>query len=228
MKKSLKYLFPGALLLLVVLACNFSGDTAENSNSGLNLDSGDSGNVDSGDVPTGTSLTITNNSERTVCGMYIALQEATDWGEEQLGTEVVDPGESHAIEASDGTFSVRANDCDGNLIAEDIEFEIDGPTTWEVEEKAVDNVLVPSGEAGTLTVVNNSSDDVCYVFVSPTGSTTWGSDWLGEDTVLGEGDEQTITVGAAVYDLQAADCDGNAVAEQYEVDFSTGQTWTLD
>jgi hypothetical protein len=78
-----------------------------------------------------------------------------------------------------------------------------------------------------LTVVNNSSDDVCYVFVSPAGSSSWGTDWLGESTILGSGDEQAITVGAGQYDLQAADCDGNAIAEQYEVDLSTGQTWTL-
>jgi hypothetical protein len=78
-----------------------------------------------------------------------------------------------------------------------------------------------------LTVVNNASVDVCYVFVSATDATTWGNDWLGESTILDSGATETITVDAGLWDLQAADCDGNAIAEQYDVDLNTGQTWTL-
>jgi hypothetical protein len=50
---------------------------------------------------------------------------------------------------------------------------------------------------------------------------------LGESTILDSGATETITVGAGLWDLQAADCDGNAIAEQYDVDLNTGQTWTL-
>jgi hypothetical protein len=230
MKQSWKYFFFGALLLMAGLACNFGTDSAENEDPVLNdnsFDLNDTGD-NSNDLLPVVSLTVTNGSERTACSIYVAPDESIEWGEERLGTEVLDPGESHAVEISDGVYRVRVNDCDGNLIAEYNDFEVDGATTLAVEEKSVDNTLVSAGEPGTLTVINNSSDDVCYVFVSPAGSTSWGNDWLGDSTILENGDQQTITVGSGVNDMQAADCDGNAIAEQYEIDFSTGQTWTLE
>ena len=218
MEKSLKHLLFGVFALLVVLGCNFGSDMVDNSNSS---------DVSTDPLPV-LSLTVTNNSGRTVCSLYVAPQETTEWGEERLGTEVLDTGESYGIELPDGTYRVRANDCDSNLIAEYSDFEVDGATTLRVEEKTVLNTLVAVGEPGTLTVINNSSDDVCYVYVSPADSSSWGSDRLGESTILDRGESETITVGAGLYDLQAADCDGDALAEQYDIDFAAGYTWTLE
>lgn len=228
MIKLLKYLFAASVALLLMLACNFGNDVVENSNSGSNDNSLNSGSENNNSALPGTFLTVTNNSGKTVCSLFVAPEETTAWGDERLGTEVLDQGESQAVEVSDGSYKVRANDCDGNLVAEYNDLEVDGSTTLTVEEKSVRNTLVAVGDPGTLTVVNHSSDDVCYVYVSSADSTSWGNDWLGENTILEVGDEQTITVGAGLYDLQAADCDGNAIAEQYEVDLTTGQTWTLE
>jgi hypothetical protein len=240
--KSLKYLLAGSLALVVILGCNFGSDVVENSNTGLNENSSlndNSGlndnsslndNIDdilSTSVPAGSSLTVTNNSGRTLCEVYVSPDGATEWGEDRLGAEALDPGESQTITVADGLYQARAEDCNNDLVAEEIELEVSGSTTWEVELRTVGDALAAGGEAGTLTVVNNTSDSVCYVYVSATDATSWGTDWLGADTILDDGDEQTITVGVGTYDLQAADCDGNAIAEQYEIDFSTGQTWTL-
>lgn len=228
MMKSLKYLLIGSMALLVILGCNFGSNVVENSNTGSSDTPLDNDNTNNESVLPATSLTITNSTGRTICSLYVAPNELTDWGNERLGTEVLDQGESQVVEVAEGTHRVRANDCDGNLIAEYNEVEVDGATTLTVEEKTIGSSLVAVGEAGTLTIVNNSSDDVCYVYVSSTDSTSWGDDWLGDSTILDAGDTETITVGVGVYDLQAADCDGNAIAEQYEVDFATGQTWTLE
>jgi hypothetical protein len=226
--KSLKFLIIGAVAFFVMLACNFSSDVVDNSNTASNDNSLDSGSTDNETVLPATALTVSNNSGRTICSLYVAPQEITDWGDERLGTEVLGQGESQAIEVSDGSYRIRASDCDSNLIAEYNDVAVNGSTTLTVEEKTIGGTLVGGGEAGTLTIVNNSSEDVCYVYVSPADSTSWGDDWLDESTILDAGESETVTVGAGIYDLQAADCDGNAIAEQYDVDLSTGQTWTLE
>ncbi|MFZ0546156.1 MAG: hypothetical protein WAM60_11990 [Candidatus Promineifilaceae bacterium] len=224
MIKSLKYLLLGSLVLFVLLGCNFGNDVIENSNTGSN-DVNNSGSTN--DTVTGSALTITNNSGKTVCSVYVTLQDATEWGDERLGTEVLNQGDSKAIQVADGNYRVRTNDCDGDLIAEYNDFEVDGSTSLTVEDRTVGSTLAAGGPAGTLSVVNNSSEDVCYVFVSPTDATSWGNDQLGDNEIVGPGESATLMVTAGLYDLQAADCDGNALAEQYDVDLNTGQTWTL-
>jgi hypothetical protein len=221
--KSLKYILLSALALAVVLGCNFSSGGTENGNISINENSGDGNSDPAPSLP----FTITNNSSRTMCALYVSLEEATVWGEERLGTEVLDIGESYGLDLPDGNYRVRASDCDNNLIAEYDDFEVAGSTTLRVEDKTVDNTLVVAGDPGTLTVINNSSEDVCYVFVSSTEATSWGDDWLDDTTILDNGESETLVVGAGLYDLQAADCDGSGIAEQYDVDLSTGQTWTL-
>jgi hypothetical protein len=221
--KFIKRISYGALFLILVLACNFGSDVVENSNSENN----NSSDLATTPLPAALSLTITNRSSRTVCGLYATLQEATEWGEERLGTEVLDTGETFGLDLADGNYRIRASDCDSDLIAEYNDFEVSGPTTLTIEDRIIESSLSPGGGAGILTVVNNASVDVCYVFVSATDATTWGNDWLGESTILDSGATETITVDAGLWDLQAADCDGNAIAEQYDVDLNTGQTWTL-
>lgn len=223
MSKFIKRISFAALFLMLVLACNFGSDVVENSN----VENDNSGGVAETPVSVAQSLTVTNRSSRTVCGLYATLQEATEWGDERLGTEVLDTGESFGLDLADGNYRIRASDCDSDLIAEYNDFEVSGPTTLTIEDRIIESSLSPGGGAGVLTVVNNGSLDVCYVFVSATDATTWGSDWLGDSTILDSGETETITVGAGLWDLQAADCDGNAIAEQYDVDLSSGQTWTL-
>lgn len=223
MRKSLRNIVLGALGLMVVLGCNFGNDVVENSNSGNNSSGAE---ISPTSVPA-LSLTITNRSSRTVCSLYVAPQESSEWGDERLGTEVLNTGGSFDTDLADGNYKIRATDCESDLIAEYSDFEVNGATTLTIEDRIVENSLAAGGNSGTLIVVNNSIKDVCYVFVSPTDSTSWGNDWLGDSTILESGETDNITVGAGIYDLQAADCDGNAIAEQYDVDLNTGQTWTL-
>jgi hypothetical protein len=221
----MKYLFLGALALFVVLGCNFTSGGDENSD--VEIDTNENAGEVNPPLASAESLTVTNSSSRTICALYVSLQETTEWGEERLGTEVLSTGDSFGVEVPDGQYRIRASDCDNNLIAEYDDFEVNGATTLQVEDRSVDSTIVAAGDPGSLTVINNSPIDVCYVYVSATDATTWGNDWLDENTILDEGESATVVVGAGLYDLQAADCDGQAIAEQYDIDFSSGYTWTI-
>jgi hypothetical protein len=75
-------------------------------------------------------------------------------------------------------------------------------------------------------VYNDSSETVCFIYISPSTSDTWGEDWLGDD-VIAPGDTYTFDVPAGTYDLEANDCDGNALGTQVEVDLSEPLEWTF-
>ena len=62
----------------------------------------------------------------------------------------------------------------------------------------------------TMSIVNNTGYTVWYMYMSPSSSSSWGSDWLGSG-VLGYGD--TINVGlpsGGSWDIKLVDSDNDA------------------
>ena len=51
---------------------------------------------------------------------------------------------------------------------------------------------------------------------------------MGEMESLQSGMMRLFYVEADAYDLQAADCDGDVLSEEYEVDLTEDLTWTLN
>ena len=91
-------------------------------------------------------------------------------------------------------------------------------------------VMTPTPEAmqvGTVVLVNQSEQDVCFVYIAPTESEDWGEDWLGEDEVISPGATRTFTVTVGTYDLLAADCAAEVLSEQYEVTVSGTVEWEV-
>jgi hypothetical protein len=78
-----------------------------------------------------------------------------------------------------------------------------------------------------LTMINNSGDTVCYVYISPTTDDTWGDDWLGSTETISNGSRRTFYVSPGNYDLRADDCSGNAMVEEYGVNLNSDTDWTI-
>ncbi|HEC24278.1 MAG TPA: hypothetical protein ENI95_15325 [Chloroflexi bacterium] len=87
----------------------------------------------------------------------------------------------------------------------------------------------PAPAGATMIIENASAQTVCYVYVSPTSSDTWGDDQLGPDTVIGSGERFTLTdIPPGTYDLRATDCDGNNLDLRFGVVIdASGFTWTI-
>jgi hypothetical protein len=82
------------------------------------------------------------------------------------------------------------------------------------------------GGQARLTVVNQTSDTVCYMRISPTTSDTWGEDWLGAN-MISSGESYTWpAIAAGSYDLRAEFCGGGEM-EWPDVDLTGSLTWTL-
>jgi len=84
------------------------------------------------------------------------------------------------------------------------------------------------GDQAPVLLVNNLDLSVCYFYISPSGSSEWGEDWLGSDRI-GAGESRTFYVDAGqTVDLRAEDCQGGGLDEQYDIYVpSEGITYTL-
>lgn len=81
---------------------------------------------------------------------------------------------------------------------------------------------------GGLTLVNQSGQTVCYVYISPVTDTTWGEDQLDASEVIDAGSSRTFDVAPGAYDLRADDCSRAVLAEERGVTVTAeGITWTL-
>lgn len=69
----------------------------------------------------------------------------------------------------------------------------------------------------SMQVVNETSTEVCWLYASPTTSSTWGDDRLGPYTTIAPGESFILQIDEGEYDLRAEDCDGNLIDEAYAV-----------
>ena len=190
------------LLLLTSLACiGRSGDSGGKSGGGSN------------DV----TFTIVNKSPDEVCYVLISASDSDSWGDDQLGEdETIASGDRQSFSMPKGKYDVRVENCDEAGMA----------SAWEKSS----NTTVTVGKSGadvSLTVTNDSSEEVCYIYISPSSGDDWGDDWMGEWESLPSGGSRVFYVKGNVYDLQAVDCDDNPLIEEYEVDVNDHLEWTL-
>lgn len=168
----------------------------------------------------GAIITVSNSSARSVCYLQISPSASDAWGEDWLGdTATLDSGTSLAFQIAPGTYDIRAQDCDRALIAERRNVAIStAGLTWEIP-------FVPD----TVTLINNSHVEVCYVRMSPSSWAVWGSDWMGSSETLPPGSARSFAVPPGQeYDLQALDCDEKVLDEQQNIFIpNEGITWTL-
>ena len=83
-----------------------------------------------------------------------------------------------------------------------------------------------SGDA-ELIVENLADDSICFLYVSPSESSDWGDDQLGDSTVIDPGDSWSVfDVPIGTYDLRAEMCEGDFV-EEAGVVLDGEYTWTI-
>jgi hypothetical protein len=212
MKRSL-LLSLAVLILLTSLACSaLSGGSDDNGDPDVKVT--DPPVSSSGDI----DVTIANRSPDEICYVLISLSADDSWGDDWLGdNDTIMPGDTQVFSLDSGTYDVRVESCDEASMA----------TAWEVSR----DTTVTAGASGAdvrLMVSNESSSEVCYIYVSPTTGDDWGDDWMGEMESLQAGMLRLFYVEPDIYDLQAADCDGDVLTEEYEVDLTEDLTWTLN
>jgi serine protease Do len=146
-----------------------------------------------------TAVAVNNRSSQDINNIYLSPAGNDKWGEDRLGDRVL--GASGRVTLDPGL----ANGCvyDVRVIYED----------KSTEEKRNQNLcelneLTFSGPAEidtAIDIVNGSPLMIHFLYISPTGSTDWGRDWLGADTAMKPGARGPVNPGRDAgchYDLR--------------------------
>lgn len=173
-----------------------------------------------------TSLTVTNLTDDSIWYIYVSPSGADEWGEDWLGGDVLMSGDSYYFELEEGEYDLAAADSEGIIIVERYNEHISGDEEWTLynEEDWAEHEYVD------VRLVNNSGYDICFVYITPSDSEEWGDDWLGEDQVIPDNDSFTFQApaGYGPYDMQALDCDGYLLGEEYNVEMDGNKVWTIN
>lgn len=177
-----------------------------------------------------STLVVINQSTETICEVYISLTTARDWGENRL-SGTIPPGAQFPASIDGGMYDTLLRSCDGDILEDFRNIPVTGMTlfTYSVNGSTFDTTeppaTTPSGRNTPFTLINSSSDIICYVYISPVTSRDWGEDQLGDTEVIGRGSSRTWNLPTGEYDILLLDCNGDELADQRNIDI--GQTSTL-
>lgn len=87
--------------------------------------------------------------------------------------------------------------------------------------------VTPDTSNVRLEVTNSTGQSICYIFISPSASESWGKDWLSTEKILETGQTAVFEVAPGQYDLRADDCDRRTVEERNDVDLTADTAWTV-
>lgn len=100
----------------------------------------------------------------------------------------------------------------------------------EVEgESLVNEAIFVGGDRSLIDfyLVNDSSQTLCYVNLSPSTAQNWGQDELGPTEVVDPGMTRSVTLATGYYDLLLRDCDGGSLLEEYEIEIFEDLEYTI-
>lgn len=162
-------------------------------------------------------IKVSNQSPYDICYVQISGSEQEEWGEDWLGEqEKIAAGASKTFNVDAGTYDVKVMTCEQYTLA--TFWDIDSNTTVEVGGKG----LVP------LVVLNQSTTEICYVYIASSSSDSWGEDWLGEsESIPPQEGGRVFFVQPGTYDLSTQDCDGNDLVTESGVQITEETSWTI-
>lgn len=113
MKHSLLSLSMILALVVSVSACGGADGGGTTTGGG-----GGGGNTGGGEAPSAGVFMINNQSSTQICYAMISSHSDPNWGEDQLGTNTIAPGDSYAWSAGTGVWDVKLEDCEHNVLLE--------------------------------------------------------------------------------------------------------------
>jgi hypothetical protein len=82
------------------------------------------------------SFEIFNDTDTTIGYLFISPTDSDDWGEDWLGEDVIDPGDTYVVsDIPRGDYDIKAEDLDQEFIEALYSVDLHGPESWTVVGK---------------------------------------------------------------------------------------------
>ncbi len=152
------------------------------------------------DVPkVNVSLKVINETQSSLCYLLVAPSDE-EFKKEYLNGETIDPGESHTFSGFEvGEYNVKVHNCDKNMVNALYYVDMDQELmTWTIVD-------------ATLQIVNESSQSMCEIYVSPSSApeSAWGPSQLDREAgeVLEQGMYVDFSLAKGKWDIRLVPCD---------------------
>ncbi|MFU8795214.1 MAG: hypothetical protein ACNA7Z_07570 [Dethiobacteria bacterium] len=164
------------------------------------------------------SIEVVNLTEDIIISFAVFFgSENDEWGQDYLGDDVIEPGESYIFVLPEDTYNVSFLTFEHFVIEnlsgidKDIKIEIGGEG------------LIP------VLIENNSDMDILGLFISLSGNKRWGEDLLGEDAYIpAEIGRRFFFVEPDIYDLLAIDIEGEVAFALQGMNIDSERLITID
>ena len=100
------------------------------------------------------TLHLTNNTEQSICNMYISPSTAPTWGADQLGTDIIEKGQPFLLTLPSGNYDIRLEDCQENVLFEKYNLTISG--TYQLSVTVSTCLLLKQKAEATYSQTNHS------------------------------------------------------------------------
>ena len=169
------------------------------------------------DVSAGETVTLTMEAMSGNLDAYLGLltpDRETVLAEDDDGHRGTDSRIVYTFPTTDtyAVIATRYNTIDGNTTGE---YRLTAERHGVNAAPTATPTATPRPQTVDLTIANTSGVTLCYIYISPTSDTTWGSDLLGTDGMLESGFFLTWAVQPGVYDVRVDDCTGNHLDQYY-------------
>jgi hypothetical protein len=85
----------------------------------------------------------------------------------------------------------------------------------------------PRPKSSGLEIINDTDQDIWYLYLSPTDHNEWGDDWLGGD-IIPAGTSYVVTgIASGEYDVQARNSFDDSIQTAWAMEVATGTVWRV-
>lgn len=102
------------------------------------------------------------------------------------------------------------------------------PTATETPPTQPTATSVPKNKTTVVEIINNSGQDIVFLYIAPADTDNWGEDWLKGD-VIAKGETYQITgIPDGQYDMEARDIDNIVIQTLWDVDVKGTFAWIVE
>lgn len=151
-------------------------------------------------------LTVVNNSAVEIYTLKARPSGRTAWGSDILGrTTTIPVGGTWTGRLTTGKYDLQASARDGSVVTEIYNVSLTEPYIWTL------NLQVH------YSLTNYQDEEICYVYIVPSGSNDWGADWLGSSETISVGATWATSLDAGNYDMKLENCRHEALDITYDM-----------
>jgi hypothetical protein len=170
-------------------------------------------------------LKIINKTQNiTFCYLYTASAGSSNWGEDLLQGNQIEPGNDYSLEMEAAVLDLKIEDCshENSAINTGQDFSTNS-VEWSLEQE---QASAPSEI--TLTLKNeNPNISICYLYLRMSDNDAWGDDWL-KGARVDSGTSYSVTIdNPGIYTGKIIDCNKTGEAFNDALDLTQPAVWTI-